>query len=99
LVLIHRHLPGWPVPSWIALLPLVAIIPVCLRRVTSSPAGFAAAVTAVHLMFFAFNKLAFCNYYYFVIATACWGIGAARFAQPRGGRGFEVVVGDQVASR
>ena len=79
LVFIHRCVPGFPVPSWIALLPLVVVIPLCLRRVTSSPAGFAAAVTAVHLFFFAFNKQAFCNYYYFVIATACWGIGATRF--------------------
>jgi len=55
------------------------IIPLSLRRLASSPAGFAAAVTAVHLFFFAFNKQAFCNYYYFVIATACWAIAAADF--------------------
>jgi hypothetical protein len=32
----------------------------------------------VFLLFFAFNKQAFCNYYYFEIATACWAAVAAR---------------------
>jgi hypothetical protein len=81
LVLIRRHWPGSPLPSWISLVPLVVMIPVCLRRVASSPAGFAAAVTLVHLLFFAFNKQAFGNYYYFVIATACWSIAAARLPE------------------
>jgi uncharacterized membrane protein len=78
LVFIRHLAPQMPLPAWISLVPLVVIIPVCLRRVASSPAGFAAAVTVVHLFFFAFNKQAFCNYYYFVIATACWSIAAAR---------------------
>jgi hypothetical protein len=82
LVLIHRNFPQVTLPVWISLLPLVVIIPLSLRRLASSPAGFAAAVTAVHLFFFAFNKQAFCNYYYFVIATACWSIAAANFPIP-----------------
>ena len=82
LVLIHRNFPRVTLPVWISLLPLVVIIPLSLRRLASSPAGFAAAVTAVHLFFFAFNKQAFCNYYYFVIATACWSIAAAKFTRP-----------------
>ena len=85
--------PPVHLPIWISLLPLVAIIPLSLRRLASSPAGFAAAVTAVHLFFFAFNKQAFCNYYYFVIATACWSIAAANFPPiiPPEKRGFEVI--------
>jgi len=79
LVFIKYHVRGRHAPVWISLLPLVVIIPLSLRRLASSPAGFAAAVTAVHLFFFAFNKQAFCNYYYFVIATACWSIAAASF--------------------
>jgi hypothetical protein len=79
LAFLHHRINGFVPPAWMSLLPLVVLIPLSLRRASSSPAGFAAAVTAVHLLFFAFNKLAFCNYYYFVIATACWGIGAARF--------------------
>jgi hypothetical protein len=82
LVLIHRNFPNVTLPVWISLLPLVVIIPLSLRRLASSPAGFAAAVTAVHLFFFAFNKQAFCNYYYFVIATACWSIAAANLPNP-----------------
>jgi hypothetical protein len=39
-------------------------------------------VALVHLLFFAFNKQAFANYYYFVIATACWSIAAANIAKP-----------------
>jgi hypothetical protein len=79
LVLIHRLYPDFHPPMWLALLPLVIVIPLSLRRLSSSPAGFCAAVTAVHFFFFAFNKQAFCNYYYFVIATACWAIAAANF--------------------
>jgi hypothetical protein len=82
LVLIRNHFPGLTLPIWISLVPLVVMVPVCLRRVASSPAGFAAAVALVHLLFFAFNKQAFANYYYFVIATACWSIAAANIAKP-----------------
>ncbi|MGA2439995.1 MAG: hypothetical protein ABSH08_03485 [Tepidisphaeraceae bacterium] len=81
LVWIRQNLPGLRVPIWISLVPLVVMIPLCLRRVASSPAGFAAAVALVHLLFFAFNKQAFGNYYYFVIATACWSIAVARLPE------------------
>jgi hypothetical protein len=93
LVFIRQYVPSMPVPAWIALLPLVVIIPLSLRRLPNSPAGFCAAVTAVHLFFFAFNKQAFCNYYYFVIATACWAVAVGRFPAPSQteARGFEVV--------
>jgi hypothetical protein len=90
LAFLHHRMKGFVPPAWISLVPLVLVIPLSLRRASSSPAGFAAAVTAVHLLFFAFNKLAFCNYYYFVIATACWGIGAARFGDTAA-RGFQVI--------
>ncbi len=41
-----------------------------------SPAGYAAAVAFGHLIFFAFYKFAFCNYYYFLIAAICSAAGA-----------------------
>jgi uncharacterized membrane protein len=92
LVFIHQHITATPLPSWVALVPLVVLIPLCLSRIPSSPAGFALGVTAVHLFFFAFNKQAFCNYYYFVIATACWSIAAAELAPSLSTRrGFEVI--------
>jgi hypothetical protein len=58
--------------------PFVVVIPIiilALRRFPRTPAGFAGAVTLTNLAFFAFNKQAFCNYYYFVILTACWALG------------------------
>jgi hypothetical protein len=47
-----------------------------LRRAGRSPAGFAAAIAAVFLVFFSLNKFAFCNYYYFVISILCASVAA-----------------------
>ena len=54
-----------------------------LHRAVHSPAGFATALTFTYLAFFEFNKQAFCNYYYLVIATACWSIAATRIPRHR----------------
>lgn len=62
---------------WIPLLVVIPAIALALWRGTCSPAGFAAALALVSVLFFAFNKQAFCNYYYFVIATGCWSVAAA----------------------
>jgi hypothetical protein len=82
LVLLHRVFPRWIPPMWILLLFLLLLlavmIPLIHRRVARSPAGFAAAVALVHAVFFALNKQAFGNYYYFVIATACWSVAVSR---------------------
>jgi hypothetical protein len=78
LVFVYHRTDGLKLPMWISLLPLSVAIGLALRRSARSPAGFAAGVTLVHLAFFAFNKQAFCNYYYFVIATACWSIAASK---------------------
>jgi len=82
LVFVYNNMGGLKLPIWTSLPPLAIAIAIGLRRGVRSPAGFAAAVTLVHLAFFAFNKQAFCNYYYFVIATACWSIAAARIERP-----------------
>ena len=55
---------------------MVPAIALALWRCPRTPAGFAAAVTVVYLTFFAFNKQAFANYYYFVVVTACWATAA-----------------------
>jgi hypothetical protein len=52
---------------------------VAVWRLPRTPAGFAAATAATFLAFFAFNKQAFCNYYFFVIGAlavtlAAWGL-------------------------
>ncbi len=79
LVVIRKCDPHLVIPLWISLLPLVVMIPVSVRRAASSPAGFAAAAALVHMLFFSLNKQAFGNYYYFVIATACWSIAVANW--------------------
>jgi hypothetical protein len=62
-------------PIWIPLLAVIPAVLLALWKCRPGPSGFAAACTVIFLAFFAFNKQAFCNYYYFVIATACWTLG------------------------
>lgn len=66
-----KHLPLWT--PFAALVPIVVL---ALWRLPRNPAGFAAMLTLTYLTFFAMNKQAFCNYYFFVIATACWSVAA-----------------------
>lgn len=47
-----------------------------LWRAPRTPSGFAAAVALVFIGFFAFNKQAFCNYYFFVVGALCVAIAA-----------------------
>jgi hypothetical protein len=42
-----------------------------MRRVPRTPAGFAASTALIFALFFAFNKQAFCNYYFVVFAASC----------------------------
>jgi hypothetical protein len=85
---IFTHAKGLPqdVAPWvrlspaISLLALVAGLGLTLRTLRPSPASFAAAVSVVFLLFFAFNKQAFCNYYYFVLCGLCCTIAATRFS-------------------
>ena len=57
-------------------LAAVAMLLLSLKRAPRSPAGFAAAMALTSLVFFAFNKQAFCNYYFFVIGAICCAIAA-----------------------
>jgi hypothetical protein len=41
-----------------------------------SPAGFAGSMAFCLGMFFAFNKQAFCNYYYLVLGLLCCALAA-----------------------
>jgi hypothetical protein len=70
---------AWTPPVWIGLVSFVATamvtVPV-MRRAPRSPAGFAAGVAMVFLVFFSLNKFAFCNYYYFVVAILCSSVSA-----------------------
>ncbi len=69
----------WKIPpTWVGLPIALAAIALVLWKAPRSPAAFAAGATLVATLFFAFSKQAFCNYYYFTIATACWAIAAAK---------------------
>jgi hypothetical protein len=78
LVWIHHNYPQLTIERWAPFACVLPAIAFSLWRCSRSPAGFAAAVTLVYLTFFAFNKQAFANYYYFVVATACWSAAASR---------------------
>jgi hypothetical protein len=72
---------GWTPPGWAGGISYMAAIIVglgVLKKAGRSPAGFGAATALVFLLFFSLNKFAFCNYYYFVIATLCGAVGASR---------------------
>ena len=84
------HQPSLP-PLWLPFVPVIPAIVLSLWRLPRTPAGFAAAVTLINLAFFAFNKQAFCNYYFFVVGTACWTVAAMwPAARSAGTRGFEI---------
>jgi hypothetical protein len=63
----------------VALAFLAALLGVVagLQRLPHTPAGFAGGVALVYILFIAFNKQAFCNYYYFVIGAMCCASAAA----------------------
>jgi hypothetical protein len=65
----------------------VAFVPALLlsvRKASRGPAGFASAMALVYVVFIAFNKQAFCNYYFFVIGCFCCAIAAAAGVQKPG---------------
>ena len=78
LVWIHHQYPQLSIERWAPFVSVVPATALALWRCPRTPAGFAAAVAVVYLTFFAFNKQAFANYYYFVIAAACWSAAAQR---------------------
>jgi hypothetical protein len=70
------------------LLPLLlapAAIALGLRRCARTPAGFALAVGLVYLVFFACNKQAFCNYYFFPLAALVTAVAATELKDAGGG--------------
>jgi hypothetical protein len=87
--LLANAFPHWSSTHHIAQLAPVAgflagaaALAICLKKLPRTPAGFAACIGLTLVAFFAFNKQAFCNYYYFVIAAFCTAI-AASSAQPK----------------
>ena len=56
-------------PIWVPVAAVIPITALVLSRDPRTPAGFAAAIALVYFAFFAFNKQAFCNYYFFVVGA------------------------------
>ena len=78
LVWIHKFFPRFPLPQAVPFVGLVvAMVLVLLRRSVPTPAYFAGSLALVQLVFFAFSKQAFSNYYYYVLATMWWAPAAA----------------------
>lgn len=70
----YANITDWTPPQWLGCVSFLAALAtgaITLRRAERSPAGFAAAVALIFLVFFSLNKFAFCNYYYFVVAALC----------------------------
>lgn len=69
---------GHPPPSSaIAFAAAALTTALALWRYPRTAAGFAATVAITFLAFFAFNKQAFCNYYFFVVGALCVTVAAS----------------------
>ena len=68
--------PGLPV--WTGFAMLVPVTALVVLRAARTPAGFAAAVAVVLLIFFLFSKQAFVHYHYLVIGCLCVAAAAIR---------------------
>jgi hypothetical protein len=72
-------------PSVIGFLMSGAAAALMVWRGARTPAGFAAAVSLIFFSFFAFNKQAFVNYYFFVVGAMCCAVAALGTVAPNKG--------------
>jgi hypothetical protein len=72
---------GIYVPAWLLPLPAMAVAALLARRIPLTPSGFAASIGIFYLFLFVFAKLAFCNYYYFIIAAFCIAVATSTTEQ------------------
>jgi hypothetical protein len=68
---------------------VLAAIVLAAWRAPATPAGYAAALAVVLFTTFAFGKKAFCNYYFFVLATLCATIACSGSQEHEGHEGHE----------
>jgi hypothetical protein len=61
-------------PAAVGFLLIAPAVALAAWRGARTPSGFAAAVSLIFLSFFAFNKHAFINYYFFVIGAMCCAV-------------------------
>jgi hypothetical protein len=67
---------GAPWPTALGFAAALGGVALGLWRQARTPAGFAATCALAYLGFFAFNKQAFCNYYYFTLGALLVVVGA-----------------------
>ncbi|HXX65799.1 MAG TPA: hypothetical protein VEK07_01375 [Polyangiaceae bacterium] len=75
-----------PYPVWASFLVTGMVTALGLWRLPRTPAGFAAAIAAASLAFFATSKQAFANYYFFVIGAMCCTVAAQELRPPLASR-------------
>lgn len=68
---------GRRLSSLVGFLALVPVLGLGLWRGARTPAGAAAVLGCTYLVFFAFNKQAFANYYFFCLTALLAAVGAA----------------------
>lgn len=66
-----------PFPQWLPFPLTAAVVGIAVWRAPRTPAGFAGSLAFALLVFFAFAKQAFANYYYLVIAALCCAIAVS----------------------
>lgn len=76
LVMLGLHNSRYITWTWLVPVALIPAMFLALRKAPRSGAGFALSIGLVFLVFFAFNKQAFCNYYFFTIGAFCCALGA-----------------------
>lgn len=70
---------GHPPPGpWVPFVAATIVLLLLLWRAPRTAAGFSATVAVTFLVFFAFNKQAFCNYYFFVVGAFAITLAAVR---------------------
>ena len=72
----YARITGSQPAAWVGFAAMLAAMVLVLWRAPRTPAGFAAGGATILFAFFAFNKQAFCNYY-FVVLGALWCAVAA----------------------
>ena len=73
----HGHPVPQPSTAFLcSITALAAALGLCLWRAPRTPAGFSASFAFALLLFLAFNKQAFANYYFSVIGALCCAIAA-----------------------
>jgi hypothetical protein len=77
---------GTQLGSWLGFAAMLPALALGALRAPRSAGGFAAASGLLFLAFFAFNKQAFCNYYFFLLAVLFSAAGTVSRSSPGAGK-------------